>query len=81
MIAQYAFSLRTLLVLVASLICWRVINYLHRRERKSRLGAADPPPVPYYLPFGIDTLIRNLKVLALMKANGSIISNTRTSII
>jgi hypothetical protein len=61
MIRENVYSIRSIGFISVLLLGWYICSYLRYRARFAKLGA-EPRLVPYYLPFGIDTIWVTLKV-------------------
>lgn len=62
MILEKMYSVPVLVFVTVLFIGWYIVSTLAYRSKLSKLGAK-PRQVPYYLPFGIDTLIEGIQVL------------------
>ena len=61
MILENIYSVPWLALLSVILIVWYVSAVLRYRAKMAKLGGS-PPMVPYYLPFGFDTLWTTINV-------------------
>lgn len=61
MIHERLYSVPALAFFSVLLIGWYIAAILQRRARLAKLGDR-PPMVPYYLPFGWDTLFKTIEV-------------------